>query len=438
MGRAPGQEGTSERMSSAKSFKYGGVELTQRRHYDHEPLENAFLPINAYIPLRELDQEAKIIVTEGMEVREGQLLARGEAKGSANVHSSVPGYVRRIIRTDGERPACVVVALAGSFSILGKRPERYLWKSLNRADFIHIVQEKGLVQTSTGSPLHELLHACHDGDGQTLVLNALEMDPCRRTEEAVLVSRLPDVLDALAMLQKILKPASVTIAVDQSFPQDEKATLERQAAERGASVAVFKRRFPQDMPVLIDRALRPEGAAGAPSFVVEPTTAVALHDAVVANKAHVEVYVHVGGGAVKASRVLKARLGTPIGELIEECGGLTGKPDRVVLNDALRGPLASSLDVPVGKTTRAVLALTREETRSARELPCVHCGACVKVCPEGLRPYMIQKLAASGRAAEAEAEGLSRCILCGACSYVCWSRIPLVRNFQIFMSQGKL
>jgi Na+-translocating ferredoxin:NAD+ oxidoreductase subunit C len=157
---------------------------------------------------------------------------------------------------------------------------------------------------------------------------------------------------------------------------------------------------------------------------------VVLHDAIVSNKPHIEQYVYVGGGAMKAPAILKARIGTTIGDLIEECGGFSGQPDRICINDPYRGVTAADLDVPLTRSTRAVLALTRHETKPAPVRPCNRCGNCLRACPEGLHPYLLNKLLLAGRTEEAFAAGLGRCTFCGACAYTCWSRIPLVERFK--------
>ena len=74
-------------MTSIRGFKKGGVSTVQRIQYNSAPIENAFLPMNAVLLLREnrFSSEAKPIVSEGQEVKEGQLIARGYEIGRAHV-----------------------------------------------------------------------------------------------------------------------------------------------------------------------------------------------------------------------------------------------------------------------------------------------------------------------------------------------------------------
>lgn len=408
-------------------------------------MENAFLPLNAFIPLGESygGPEAKPVVSEGTGVREGQLLAKSGGKGSANVHSPIPGIVRRISRMrmpGGAERGVIVVSLEGSFSVLGKRQERYLWKSLNKSDILHIVQEKGIVSVGQGRPLHDMLSARPVSNGSPLIVNALEMDAYRRTEEEILRARPHDVADACAIVERISQASPVILAVDADFDQGRLDALLASFKDTGIEPAVerFRRRFPQDMERQLLQALGNPIKDGPRPIVLEPTTLVALHDAVVSNKAHIEQYVFMGGGALKRQDILKARIGTPVGDLIEECGGFTGPPDRIIVNGPFRGHAVGNLDVPITKTTRAILALTSLETRISPRRPCIRCGQCSRACPEGLTPYLLFKLIAAGRIGEARARGLDACTLCGACAYSCWSRIPLVEGFAGATKQGVL
>lgn len=423
-------------MIRARGFKRGGVTVPPRVLLKSGPIENAFLPKNAVVMLKDTREsiEPLPVVYVGQEVRESQLLAKSAGRGSSNVHSPIPGIVRRIESTmtpGGFASRAILVSLEGSFSVLGKRPERYLWKSLNKADISHIVQEKGIVRISTGEPLAEILAERAARPGFILVISALEMDPYRRIEEELLALRPEDVIDGCAISARMALPARILLAVDEHIPVEtiEKIQKVLAASDLDVMIQPFRRKFPQDMTRQIAQAL--ELTDDSTIFILEPSTLIALHEAVVANKPHVEQYIYVGGGAIKHPAILKARIGAPIGDLIEECGGFSGHPETIVIGDPLRGRVALNLDVSVTRTTRAILALTTEETRSAPERSCVRCGDCLMVCPEGLDPHALFKLLRAGRLPGAIAMGLDQCSLCGACAYACRSRIPLVQKFDL-------
>ncbi|MCD6121043.1 MAG: 4Fe-4S dicluster domain-containing protein [Spirochaetales bacterium] len=62
--------------------------------------------------------------------------------------------------------------------------------------------------------------------------------------------------------------------------------------------------------------------------------------------------------------------------------------------------------------------------------PCINCLACVDYCPAELHPSYLYHLITRENIDEAAKLGLKACILCGKCSFVCPSSIPLSETFK--------
>ena len=95
------------------------------------------------------------------------------------------------------------------------------------------------------------------------------------------------------------------------------------------------------------------------------------------------------------------------------------------------GATQPDLDTPLIKGTTGVVVLTEAETRPKRTYPCIKCGSCLDSCPVFLNPSLLGILAQAGRVEEMEQAHLMDCMLCGACSYVCPSNIPLSQMFAL-------
>ena len=147
-----------------------------------------------------------------------------------------------------------------------------------------------------------------------------------------------------------------------------------------------------------------------------------------------ERVVTVAGPALRSPGNLKVRVGTRVGDLVEEAGGLAARPAAVVFGGAMQGYAfpggADWQEVPVTQEVPAILLLARRGMASGRERPCVRCGRCLDACPWGLVPVRLYELAASGALARASAEGLGACTGCGCCSYTCPSCIPLAAKLR--------
>jgi electron transport complex protein RnfC len=345
--------------------------------------------------------------------------------------------IRVVPLPEGGRAEAVVVALEGTFDRLGRREERYLWKSMARRDVLGAIRDRGVVDTEPpGIPLYDLLSGTRDIG--LLILNAVESEPYLRAEACILARREAEVAEGLAIIRKVVSPKRTVVAAE-ALPggaggaESLAAAIERGPGQDGgwkAESVALEPRYPQDLPGQLLEAI--EGSRSAPSgevLIVRPSTALAAYEAVVLAKPMIERYVTVDGGALRESAVLKARIGTPIRDLIAECGGFSRPPARLVLCGPFRGYAVHDLDVPTTKTTSAILALSEREIGSMRRSPCIRCGSCSESCPERLDPEMLYRLAERGRMEEARALGLGSCTLCGSCGYSCPSRVPLVAAF---------
>jgi electron transport complex protein RnfC len=161
-------------------------------------------------------------------------------------------------------------------------------------------------------------------------------------------------------------------------------------------------------------------------------TAIAIYEACRYGKPLIERVVTVTGLGVKNPGNLRAVIGTPISALIEESGGFSDGPVKVVLGGPMMGFAQYSLDVPVTKGTSGVLVLSKEEyVSSERYGPCIRCGRCIDACPMGLMPSMLSVLAEKEFFEETKDYNLLDCFECGTCTYVCPSKRPIVQHIRL-------
>jgi electron transport complex protein RnfC len=145
----------------------------------------------------------------------------------------------------------------------------------------------------------------------------------------------------------------------------------------------------------------------------------------------IERIVTVTGRGVKQPGNFIVPVGTLLRDLVEACGGLTDDAREIVSGGPMMGVSQSTLDVPVLKGTTGIVVLTDGEVRAQRSYPCIKCGHCLDACPVFLNPQRLGALAKASRWEEMEEHALNVCMLCGCCSYVCPSNIPLSQMFSL-------
>lgn len=67
---------------------------------------------------------------------------------------------------------------------------------------------------------------------------------------------------------------------------------------------------------------------------------------------------------------------------------------------------------------------------SSAQQPCIHCGECVRVCPESLNPETLFFALVDDDWTKAQRNTLDACSECNRCVEVCPSHIPLLDWFQ--------
>ena len=158
---------------------------------------------------------------------------------------------------------------------------------------------------------------------------------------------------------------------------------------------------------------------------------IAIKNAVINDKPMIERVVTVSGSGVLRPKNLIVRIGTPIGDVIEECGGFTGRIAKVVIGGPMRGYAQKDLKTPVTKDVSGILCITHEESSHFKKNGiCINCGKCVNACAQNLMPSLLVKYISYKHYDLAFDSGLESCKECGACAWVCPAKIPLVQQIQ--------
>ena len=110
-----------------------------------------------------------------------------------------------------------------------------------------------------------------------------------------------------------------------------------------------------------------------------PSTAIAVRDALIDGKPVTHRITTVTGMSLKDPGNRRVMLGTPIRELLDTAGFNAESADRVIHGGPIMGFAVTDLDMPVVKITNCVLAPTRTEIPPPQpQQACIRCGMCAK------------------------------------------------------------
>ncbi len=432
-------------MSIFKTFKKGGL---HPRSIGIEVLEkeiqNANLPHFVYIPLNQhIGAPAKAVVKPGDKVKMGDVI--GEANGfvSSNIHSSVPGEVKEIIKYDtssADNVETIVIEFAGGLSISSEKKHADKWRDKSSKDIISSLQKMGIVGLGGATfPTHVKFSVPKDKKVDTLIINAVECEPYLSADYRLMMEKSSEIISGIEIVRTVLGINKVIIGIEADTPKAIKIMQEAASTVPDVEVLPLKVKYPQGAEKqLIKAAIGKEVPSGelpmsVGAVVSNVGTIFAIKEAIIDNKPLFERVVTVTGSLVKNPGNYKIKIGTTLRDVLEEVG-LKGEPAKIIFGGPMMGFAQHSLDVPVVKGTSGIIVLSEKETVYYNDDPCVSCGKCITVCPMGLNPTKIVRKIELGRKNDSKEDGLMDCIQCGACSYICPSQKHLAQVIKL----GKL
>ena len=159
-------------------------------------------------------------------------------------------------------------------------------------------------------------------------------------------------------------------------------------------------------------------------------TAFAVYQAVMKNKPLFERYVTVTGKGIKTPSNFLVRMGTPMQQLIDKCGGLPEGDNKILAGGPMMGKAVPTTEVPVVKGTNSITILSGNDAKRKKIQPCIRCAKCVSACPMGLEPFLLATLSAHKDWERDEKEDITSCIECGSCQFTCPANRPLLDNIR--------
>ena len=427
-----------------KTFKLGGVHPPENKISEDQAIEVLPIPKVANIPISQhLGVPAKPLVIKGDLVKVGQLLAKGEAFISANIHSSVSGKVLKIdnvIDTSGYRRPTIVINVDGDEweDDIDRSDELKKEITLTQKEIIDKINKLGVVGLGGATfPSHVKLMVPDGKKAEVLIINGVECEPYLTSDHRLMMEKGEEILVGTQILKKALGVNKAMIGIEKNKPDAIKHLTELAKNFDGIEVYGLKVKYPQGAEKQLIKALvnREVPSGKLPievgAVVHNAGTAFAVYEAVQKNKPLIERVVTLTGKSVKKPGNFMVRVGTPISQLIEAAGGLPEDTGKVIGGGPMMGKALTSLDVPVVKGTSGILIMKESESSREIVLNCIRCSKCVSVCPMGLEPYLLEKVVMFEDYERTEQERVMDCIECGSCQYTCPANRPLLDYLRL-------
>lgn len=431
-----------------RTFKRGGVHPPEHKELTEKlAIERLPLPKRVVIPVHQnLGAPARVVVDKRATVKVGQVIAEAGGFVSAPVHASVSGKVKNVgpyPTSVGGTSLCVEIESDGEDAwVDGVDHSATALPALDGDIPAHLAAAGLVGMGGAAFPTHVKLRPPKDVRIDALVLNGAECEPYLTADHRLMLEHAREIAQGMRVLMAALRVDRGFVGIEDNKP-DAIATMGEAIRELpGIEVVPCRTRYPQGaekqlIQSVLGREVPPGKLPMHVGVVVQNVgTAYAAFEAVARRKPLVERVLTVSGRAVRTPKNLRVRIGTPLSEVVEYCGGVTEQLRKLVMGGPMMGKALRYEDVPVLKSTSGLLFLDESESRVSRELQCIRCGKCVQVCPQGLVPAELGAMAEHG--VYDQMKDAMDCVECGSCQFICPANRRLVHLIRLGKSEFRL
>ncbi len=397
-------------------------------------------------------------VTPGESVIEGQLIGKPEAFLAAPLHASISGTVldvKEVEQLGRKITACIIQRESDHCQVshtdtsiphdtaaecaerkgVDYQTEISDIRSISREEILSGIRDGGLTgMGGAGFPTHKKYET--DKPIDVLLINGAECEPFLTCDYRLMLEEAYALINGVRLLLKGSGAKKAYICLEDNKPKaaehlthilDEAKAKGLIATDETIELTVLPAKYPQGGErQLIQAVLKREVPMGqlpadAGVIVSNVGTAKAAADQILGNLPLTKRIVTVTGLVAHPGNYL-VPIGTSAKELLQFCGGVTAKENRIIAGGPMTGPCATSNWngedelFHITKSTSGILVLP---DAAYEESPCIRCLGCADVCPAGLTPYQIEIAFLNEDHELCEELYASECIACGCCSYIC-------------------
>ncbi|MCP1101123.1 RnfABCDGE-type electron transport complex C subunit [Aequitasia blattaphilus] len=397
-----------------------------------KPVGDLVFPVSQHI-----GAPAIPIVAKGDRVLKGQMIAEAGGFVSSPVYSSVSGTVSGIekrLNSTGGRVDAIIIQNDNEYEEVTREKANNI-DELSKEEILKSISTAGIVgMGGAGFPTHVKLSPKEPDKIDYVIANCAECEPYITADYRRMLEYTNELVEGLEIILRLFDNAKGILAVENNKPDCIEKLEELTKDNDRIEVVKLQTKYPQGgerqlIYATTKRAINSSMLPADAGCVVDNVeTIINVYYAVKEGKPCTERVVTVSGEGINEPANFMALLGTSQAELVEAAGGLKDDVKKLISGGPMMGFSMFSLDVPITKTSSAIIAFNEDEVAAHAETPCINCGRCVEVCPSRLVP---SRLADYGERHDEETflkfDGLE-CIECGSCSFVCPAKRPLKQS----------
>ncbi len=425
----------------------GGVHPNDQKHFSRD------IPVSVHVPKgdmvfpvsQHIGAPANPVVNKGDEVLAGQIIAEAGGFVSANIISSCSGKVKAIEKratATGAKVMSIVIENDGEFRTVEGIGEEVDYRNLTNEEILAKIKAAGIVGLGgAGFPTHVKLAPKNPDAIEYIIANGAECEPYITCDDQLMRGQAEQIVTGMEIFLRLFPNAQGVIIIEDNKPEAIAAMEKACMKSPRVSVLPVETKYPQGgerscISVVTGKHLKLGLLPADLGCVVDNVATIyAIYEAVCKSTPLMARRMTVSGDAVKNPGNFIVRIGTSYAEVLEAAGGIKESKElkKAISGGPMMGFAMSSLDVPIQKANNALTLLAADEVEETQKqmTACLRCGRCNSACSLNLLPQMMAQAAERKDYDRYEKKlyGLE-CVQCGACTFVCPAKRPLMQLFK--------
>ncbi|MDD4164550.1 MAG: RnfABCDGE type electron transport complex subunit C [Eubacteriales bacterium] len=403
---------------------FGGIKPENKKYSRDYPLRYVTPPELVYIPI---DGYVSPLVEAGGTVAMGQAVAVRD--DGMQLYSSVSGIVKGTAK-EGEHRYIAIENDKKDTPFEGIKGIKKPLLELSADEICALLKQYSVIDCFDEKPMYIKLSE-HKGNLKRIIINCCEHDVYTTALYRLLLERPKELINGAKILMHALSIKKCVILIEDKKRKAIQVLEDYVNDTRMFVPAFIENKYPINEQTIISAVYSREIPHGKTAtdlgYVIFGAEAVMqTFISFATGMPQIRKAVTVSGESVKKPQNLIAPIGTPLKNLIEECGGLVHRCRCVVLGGIMDGEFLENPGGVVTQTTRQLLLLRWVEKYNGTRMRCVRCGRCISVCPMHLIPLDYAVEDSLKKKSQKPFYGIEACIECGCCEYICPAGIPLL------------